>query len=282
MKEVFVVILAILVYSNAAFAATGVLIVPDKILQGEPMRATTENAPFLKEVIFDGKSIPVFFYNGKMRAFVGIDLMKKPGNYELKATLTSGAVLKKTIAVLGRKKPVVEQVAIPEKMGGNTTSGQKNLVSSISKGDTDIKKVITEIRSTWTARKFIPPLALMAVTNPYGYGVDTGAYVIPHKGTDLKAKFGTEVFAMNRGVVKLAREYQAYGKTILIDHGLGLQTLYLHLSKMNVKEGDIVERGKIIALSGDTGYITGPHLHLSIRIGGTSIDPMKFLALFGL
>lgn len=279
MKRVCIAIFALLLWSRSVFAAPTVLVVPEKILQGDPARVTTEGTPFLKEVVFDGKSIPVFFYNGKVRAFMAIDLAKKPGIYELKATLTNGKIIAKTITIVGRKKPVIESVAIPESLGGNTSSSQKNLVAAISRADSDIKKAKTGSKLTWT-RKFIPPLAEIKTTNPYGYGVDTGAYVLPHKGVDLKAKVGTNVMAMNRGVVKIARNYTAYGKMILIDHGLGLQTLYLHLSQMNVKEGDFVQRGQIIALTGDTGYVTGPHLHLSVKIGGISIDPIKFLNYF--
>lgn len=110
--------------------------------------------------------------------------------------------------------------------------------------------------------------------------MDTGKYVLPHLGDDLKAGIGTKVFAMNKGVVRLSRTYRAYGKAVLIDHGLGLQTIYLHLSKIYVKEGATVARGQVIGLSGNTGYVTGPHLHLSVRLNGVSIDPVKFMNLF--
>src|SRR2546427_208093 len=96
---------------------------------------------------------------------------------------------------------------------------------------------------------------------------------------DSARLFGSpEITAISRGrgVVKIAQRYTSYGNMILVDHGLGLATLYLHLSKMNVAVGDVVERGQIIGLSGDTGYVAGPHLHVSVKIGGISIDPLKF------
>ncbi len=279
MKKILITILALLFFSPIAFAATTTLVAPEQVLQGNVARVTTDSAPFLKKLVFDGKQIPVFTYNGRPRAFIGIDLVKKPGAYTLTATLTNGEVISKKITVLGREKPRVESVAIPEKLGGNTTSSQNELVASIAVADTDIKKVRTGGAITW-AQKFISPLGAMTVTTPYGYGVDIGAHVLPHKGLDLKAAVGTDVRAMNRGVVKIAKEYRSYGKMVLIDHGMGIQTLYLHLSKINVREGEAVARDKIIGLSGETGYVSGPHLHLSVRIGGISIDPLQFLKLF--
>ncbi|MBI2623416.1 MAG: M23 family metallopeptidase [Candidatus Liptonbacteria bacterium] len=277
MRKTLLIAAAVLLSSRAAFAAT--LLAPEEVFQGSPVRVTTEGAAFLKDVMFDGARVPIFTYNGRTRAFIGIDLKKTPGKYTLTAKLTNGATVSKTITVIARGTPTVASVDIPEALGGNTTSSQNNLLASISAADADIKKIKTGAAVTWT-QKFIPPLAALATTNPYGYSVSTGAYTLPHKGVDLEAAVGTPVVAMNRGVVKIAREYRSYGKMVVLDHGLRVQTLYLHLSKMNVKVGDTIARGKIIGLSGESGYVSGPHLHLSVRIGGTSIDPVPFLKLF--
>ncbi len=279
MQKTLLATVALLLSSHTAFAAATTLLVPEQILQGNPARVTTQGTALLKDVVFDGTRFPVFTYNGKPRAFIAISLAKKPGKYTLKATLTNGTIISKTITVTGRTKPPVESVDIPEKLGGNTTSSQKDLTASIAVADTDIKKVQTGEAITWT-QKFIPPLAAMTVTTPYGYMVNTGASVLPHKGVDLKAAVGTRVVAMNRGVVKIAKEYRSYGKMVVLDHGLGLQTLYLHLSKINVEEGEVVARGDVIGSSGDTGYASGPHLHLSVKISGISVDPIPFLKLF--
>ncbi len=279
MKKTFISLFALLLAQTTFAAPAGITVIPNEILQGDPILITATGSSSLTKTILDGKSYPVFMYAGKSQSLIGIDLAKKAGIYELRAIFKTGEIATTTITIALRPEPPVESVPIPEKLGGNTSSSQSKLVASISSESADLKKVITGKTSLWT-KKFTPPLAVVKITNPYGYGVDTGQYVIAHKGTDLKASIGTKVFAMNKGVVKLTRTYKAYGKTILIDHGLGLQTLYLHLSKINVKEGSIVARGQVIGLSGDTGYITGPHLHLSIRLNGVSIDPMKFMGLF--
>jgi len=87
------------------------------------------------------------------------------------------------------------------------------------------------------------------------------------------------VHASNAGQVVLSRELYYEGNCVVIDHGLGFMTMYMHLSKLDVEEGDHVRKGQIIALSGGTGRATGPHLHMSVRWSGEYLDPMKLLAL---
>ena len=77
----------------------------------------------------------------------------------------------------------------------------------------------------------------------------------------------------------MARELYYEGNCVVINHGLGFMTIYMHLSKFEVKEGDKVEKGQVIALSGGTGRVTGPHLHLAVRSSGEYLDPLKLLAL---
>ena len=100
-----------------------------------------------------------------------------------------------------------------------------------------------------------------------------------HRGEDFRAPMGTPVHASNAGEVVLARELYYEGNCVVIDHGLGFMTLYMHFSKFAVKEGDQVEKGQVIGLSGGTGRVTGPHLHMSVRWSGEYLDPAKLLAL---
>jgi murein DD-endopeptidase MepM/ murein hydrolase activator NlpD len=100
-----------------------------------------------------------------------------------------------------------------------------------------------------------------------------------HRGTDFGAPQGTTIKAMNGGRVILARNLFYDGNIVTIDHGQGLLSLYLHLSKIDVKEGDQVGSGQIIGLSGSTGRASGPHLHLQVKWEGSDIDPMELMAL---
>lgn len=95
-----------------------------------------------------------------------------------------------------------------------------------------------------------------------------------HLGTDFRAPIGVKIPATNRGKVVLARDLFYTGNTVIIDHGLDIFTVYGHLSEILVKEGDIVEKKDLIALSGNTGRSSGPHLHWGVKVQGQYVDGM--------
>jgi len=100
-----------------------------------------------------------------------------------------------------------------------------------------------------------------------------------HKGMDFRAPEGTPVRASNSGVVVLARPLFYEGNCVVIDHGLGLFTISMHLSRIDVREGQHVNTGERIGLSGATGRVTGPHLHWAVRWQDAYLDPAKLLKL---
>jgi murein DD-endopeptidase MepM/ murein hydrolase activator NlpD len=100
-----------------------------------------------------------------------------------------------------------------------------------------------------------------------------------HKGMDFRAAIGTPVRAGNSGVVVLARPLYYEGNCVVIDHGLGLWTISMHLSRIDVKEGQHVASGELLGLSGATGRVTGPHLHWAARWQDAYLDPAKLLRL---
>lgn len=99
----------------------------------------------------------------------------------------------------------------------------------------------------------------------------------PHSGLDFAVPTGTPVKAPADGVVTIVANYFFNGKTVFIDHGQGLVTMYCHLSDFDVKPGDPVERGQVIARSGATGRATGPHLHWNVSLNNARVDPQLFL-----
>jgi hypothetical protein len=100
-----------------------------------------------------------------------------------------------------------------------------------------------------------------------------GTLASNHKGLDYRAAPGTPVRAGNSGVVVLAHSLYYAGNSVIIDHGMGLFTLSMHLSKITVREGQHVVRGQRLGLSGATGRVTGPHLHWAVRWQGAYLDP---------
>lgn len=100
-----------------------------------------------------------------------------------------------------------------------------------------------------------------------------------HKGMDFRTPSGTVVRASNSGVVVLARHLYFEGNCVVIDHGLGLYTLSMHFSRIDVHEGQHVSTGDALGLSGATGRVTGPHLHWAVRWENAYLDPAKLLRL---
>lgn len=100
-----------------------------------------------------------------------------------------------------------------------------------------------------------------------------------HSGMDIEVPYGSPVRASNSGRVVLAKDLYFSGKTVIIDHGLGLFTTYCHFSSLKVSRGDAVKKGSVIALAGSTGRSTGPHLHWAVRLHGCRVDPVALLGL---
>jgi len=101
----------------------------------------------------------------------------------------------------------------------------------------------------------------------------------PHTGVDYAAPTGAPVVASNAGRIVLVAEFFFPGRLAVIDHGLGLHTLYFHLDSVSVAEGQVVERGQAIGTVGATGRATGPHLHFGVQVGAARVDPAALLAL---
>ncbi|MEA1915926.1 MAG: M23 family metallopeptidase [Campylobacterota bacterium] len=101
----------------------------------------------------------------------------------------------------------------------------------------------------------------------------------PHSGVDLAAKSGTKIYAPLSAKVVISEEFFFNGNTIYLDHGLGLVTVYAHLSKLNVKNGDMVKKGDVIGLVGKTGRVTGSHLHWGVALNGSMVNPKLFFPI---
>jgi murein DD-endopeptidase MepM/ murein hydrolase activator NlpD len=100
-----------------------------------------------------------------------------------------------------------------------------------------------------------------------------------HRGIDVASPLGSPVIASNSGKVILARNLYYAGNAVIIDHGIGVFTFYVHLSRFNVKRGDYVHKGDIIGKVGATGRVTGPHLHWAVMVAGKNVDPYSLLSL---
>ena len=133
--------------------------------------------------------------------------------------------------------------------------------------------------------KYIPSIRTVEggrVTDKFGRRRDPFVERVKHhQGIDLSARYGTKIYAAASGKVEFIRvRYRlnkGYGRVVIIDHGFGYKTLYGHLSKIYVKQGEQVERWQEIGLSGDTGRATGPHLHYEVWHKGRAQNPEDFI-----
>jgi len=130
----------------------------------------------------------------------------------------------------------------------------------------------------WTA-PFVRPRP-GRVTSAFGRAREyNGTVTSRHTGTDFAGATGAPVLAVNRGVVRLIDRFYLGGNVVYLDHGAGVVSAYMHLSRTSVAVGDTVARGQRIGRVGSTGRVTGPHLHWVVRYGRTSVDPMSLLAV---
>ncbi len=150
------------------------------------------------------------------------------------------------------------------------TSIEERSLQEVYENILDKKDLLLATPSIWPARGFI--------TSGFGYRINpiTGDREM-HEGVDIATQLGNPIDAPSNGIVSYAGPENGYGQTIIIDHGYGITTLYGHLSKIDVKPGEIIKRGQLIGRIGDTGFSTGPHLHYEVRVNGIPVNPMRYL-----
>lgn len=251
---------------------------PVGVIQGEPIMIHVEtDFSNVRRITFGGIPVSIFKYKNWPTGLVGIDLNKAPGIYPVTAELADGRTVSTSVEVL-KKKIRTAPYTIPTKLGGNTKEAQKDLINSLAEENSNFKNLATANKILWKSA-FSPPLEKIKVNDEFGYHRQLGSMIMAHKGVDYSAKTGTKVLSTNDGIVRVVGDYRNYGKTVIVDHGLGVLSFYLHLSEAKVSEGQVVSKGELIGLSGESGYADSPHLHFSIRIYGVSVDPVKFLEL---
>jgi murein DD-endopeptidase MepM/ murein hydrolase activator NlpD len=218
-------------------------------------------------------------------ALAGVSLETSPGPYELELTGESEAgktlgrkiTFSRKFAVARGKYPKIQvKLSVEGKFTEPNPEQQKQIAESQEIKKDYLNRVTPE--REWSGPFATPADA--AISDVFGsQRIFNGKTSSPHLGLDFRVPSGTPVEAMNDGTVLLAQLLYFEGNFVVLDHGQGLLTLYLHLSEFKVKEGDPVKRGQIIGLSGGTGRATGPHLHVAVRWQGTYLDPAGVMRL---
>lgn len=218
-------------------------------------------------------------------ALAGIPFETAPGSYSLELTGETAAgkspgnkiTFSQQFTVAEGKYPRIQSKLSVEGKFTEPTPEQQKQIEEGQQIKKDYLSRVTPARE-WSGEFAAPANA--EISDVFGaQRIFNGKVGSTHWGLDFRVPTGTPVEAMNDGTVLLARPLYYEGNFVVLDHGQGLLTIYMHLSEFKVKEGDQVKRGQVIALSGGTGRATGPHLHVGVRWQGTYIDPAALIRL---
>jgi len=258
-----------------------VLITALTVGQGQILQLDTPDEPDLQSVTIEwnDRLIPFVRRNNGWFTLVGVDLDASPGVHAADMTWTYRD---------GRVRHAARKIDVAERQFRTTRLQVAPKYVELSAADEaraarerrEINAIYAQItpEAYWN-QPFAVPIPGTTGGRNFGHRrVFNDQPRAPHSGADLTAVAGTPVRATNRGRVVLAKALFFSGNAVFIDHGLGIYSVYLHLSEIRVKPGEMIDRGQVLGLSGATGRVTGPHLHWGVRAQGARVDPFSLLS----
>jgi murein DD-endopeptidase MepM/ murein hydrolase activator NlpD len=244
--------------------------VPEKPEQGQVVKVTSDKAVSAR---LNGRTITLFpQQGGPALGLMPVPTLEKPGTYQLDFLDQSGAVLHSTqIKVEDAYYPRENLSIAPSISTLKPSPGEQATVGKF-------REAVTPER--YWKEPFDAPVP-GCVTSPYGStrlhnGKLTGDF---HAGIDQRGAAGTPIHPITPGVVKIVQKWNLRGGTVAIDHGQGVESIYLHMSAFQAKEGQQVTTSDVIGYIGSTGRSTGPHVHWTMYVNGVPVNPgqwMKF------
>lgn len=255
---------------------------PIAVLQGQAIELVHPHEPELVaiEANWSGRGIPFVRQGERWFTVLGVDLDAKPGEHRASVTFRYGdgrARIAEQIIAVGRKSFPTTTLKVAPRYVELSPTDQARANREAEETAAIYATLTPEV---YWHEPFQSPLPGVDGGRNFGHRrVFNGRPRAPHSGADLRASVGTPVQAANRGRVVLAKELFFSGHAVFLDHGLGVYSAYLHLSRIAVEPGDMVERGQVIGLAGATGRVTGPHLHWGVRVLDARVDPFSLLAL---
>jgi Peptidase family M23 len=230
---------------------------------------------------WDGRPLALFPTAHGVAALIGIDLDVRPGHIGWRVTRPSvakngGALATGAVTVRARTFPT-QPLTLPK--------GMVDLdAPTLARVETEREELKAALATGAAERLWRGPFRI-----PVEGGQPTGGFGLrrilngqprsPHTGYDWAAPAGTPVLAANTGRAALVAEHFFAGRNVVLDHGLGLFTLYFHLTEARVAPGESVNAGQVIGTVGATGRVTGPHLHFAVLLNGARVDPEALLRL---
>jgi murein DD-endopeptidase MepM/ murein hydrolase activator NlpD len=263
-------VLTLMMMTSAALAEPTVSVAPAKIHPGDPVLVTVASATEMPRGKAGGRPLAFFRASDGYQAVFAIPLDIREDHIAVEiagAPMLSMPILAKRFAE--SKLAVEEELADPSKADRELINADNRAIEEAYAKATGAPQFAGAFHR--------PPGAM---TSPFGeWRTFNDRHRAQHLGLDLAAREGSKVAAINDGTVALVRDTFLAGTVVVIAHGGGISSLYFHLSKPSVVEGDVVKRGDEIGRAGHTGRTTGPHMHLSIHVPGGLVDPVAFLVL---
>jgi hypothetical protein len=263
-----------------------VVTTPTALANGSPFLLTVSPAVKVSEVKGSWMGKDLLFFKGKSEqgsevwyALTGVDVETTPGAYPLtvEATTADGKPLHALVQIpVGAAKyrtgtlTVAPNFVEPDEATQKEIAADKELKDRIFSHSADAPE--------WSG-DFAKPVNAPATDSFGTRRTFNGKLASIHRGMDFRAPSGTPVAAANSGFVVLAQNLFYEGNCVVIDHGLGFTTIYMHLSRIEVTAGQQVRKGEHLGLSGATGRVTGPHLHFAARWQGAYLDPAGLFRL---
>jgi len=226
------------------------------------------------------RSLVFFPYAGGQAAVVGVDLETPAGPQPWRVAVLEPGRAPQALngkVTIHKRNFHVQRLTLPTGMVDLDPETERRAVAEGERLSTLYRTVTPE--RLWRGA-FVRPVA--GTEAPTGFGarrVINGKPRAPHSGADYSAARGTPVVAANSGRVALVADFFFPGRLVVLDHGLGVYTLYFHLDTVSVVDGDAVDRGQIMGTVGATGRATGPHLHFGALVGGARVDPAALMKL---
>lgn len=253
-----------------------------RLSQGEVVKVTLVSPEAASaKVSFDGKEYPFASDPEGLKHFtlIVLRLDMEPGTYDAVVHLQPVHGVPKDIAF----KLALSRGTFPSSMirvAQRFTSPTAAQLNRIREEQAFLRGIYTSSVPDWLGTgKFVMPVD-DRVTGVFGARrIFNDEVVSRHRGVDIRSPAGTPVKASNTGKVVLARDLYFSGNTVILNHGIGLFSIYCHLSETVVREGTVIEKGTVIGRVGSTGRSTGPHLHWGLRLGDDYADPLSIVHL---
>jgi murein DD-endopeptidase MepM/ murein hydrolase activator NlpD len=259
------------VFLAAGLGAQVLELAPEHVHNGETLKIATHGAA--RKARLGGRTIELFPQeDGSRLGLMPIPVLEKPGIYTLEVLSENATIVDSRAVRVENAHYPAQNIVIAKAIAGLKPSpGEQETVGTF-------RKTVSPLRY-W--REPLEPPVPGCLTSPFGVqrlhnGKRTGDF---HAGVDQRGAAGTPIHPVAAGVVKIVEKWNLRGGTVAVDHGQGVESIYLHMSGFTAKEGEHVGTRDVLGYIGSTGRSTGPHVHWTLYVNGVPVNPGQWMKL---